>query len=153
MEQAMEAAAVETARAEDTDARIEAAVNAARARWQEEARVAALSGEERADYELKRRENELSEREQQVIRRELRATALERLAEKDLPKALADAISYTDEQACEKSLEAVEQAFRAAVKQGVEQRLRGRVPTGDVSAVSASELTDDEYYRSLGFKA
>ena len=124
------------------------ALEQAKEALREEARTARMPEAERAEYELRRREGQLNEREKQVLRRELRAAAKERLAERALPGALADALCYTDEQACMASLDGVEKAFRAAVKEGIDQRLRGRVPSAGTGA-SAADLTDAEYYASL----
>lgn len=73
-------------------------------------------------------ESDLDKRERDVLRRELRADAKERLASEGLPVALADLINYSDKEESEKSLDEVTATFRAAVAQGVKDALKGNAP-------------------------
>lgn len=73
-------------------------------------------------------ESELDKRERDVLKRELRADAKERLASEGLPVALADLINYSDKEESEKSLDEVTATFRAAVAQGVKDALKGNAP-------------------------
>jgi len=73
-------------------------------------------------------ESDLDKRERDVLRRELRADAKERLASEGLPVALADLINYSDKEESEKSLDEVAATFRAAVAQGVKDALKGNAP-------------------------
>ena len=137
---------------QEVDARIQQAVEKARADWEraqtEHQRVAAMTAEERAGYELTRRENELAEREKQLLRRELKAMALEKLAERGLPAELAEALNYESEQACLNALDKLERAFRAAVQQAVDERLRGETPSmGASRRTDAEAMSDADYYR------
>ncbi|OMF54687.1 hypothetical protein BK138_16140 [Paenibacillus rhizosphaerae] len=93
-------------------------------------KLAKMNADQKAEYERQKREDELSKREGEITRRELRATALEQLAEKGLPKTLADILDYGDAESTNKSIEAVEKAFREAVEAGVNERLRGDAPRG-----------------------
>lgn len=63
-----------------------------------------------------------------ITTRELRATAYETLAEKNLPKELVDILNYSDAEQCNKSIEAVEKAFKSAVEKSVNEKLRGGNP-------------------------
>lgn len=137
---------------QDVDKRIQQAVDKARADWEraqaESQRVAAMSAEERAGYELSRREAELNQREKRLLARELKAMALEKLAERGLPRELADALPYDSEQACLNGLDRLERAFRAAVQQAVDERLRGETPvTGISRRMDAENMSDSDYYR------
>lgn len=137
---------------QDVDARIQQAVEKARADWErtqtENQRVAAMTAEERAGYELSRREAELIEREKQLLRRELKAMALEKLAERGLPADLAEALNYESEQACLNALDKLERVFRAAVQNAVDERLRGETPSmGMNRRMDAENMSDSEYYR------
>jgi len=87
-----------------------------------------MNGEQKAEYERKKRDDELMKRESEITRRELRATALETLAEKGLPKQLADILAYTDAESTNKSIAATEAAFREAVEAAVNERLKGNAP-------------------------
>lgn len=139
--------------AQDVDARIQQAVEKARADWErvqtENQRVAAMTAEERAGYELSRREAELMEREKQLLRRELKAMALEKLAERGLPADLAEALNYDSEQACMNGLDKLERAFRAAVQTAVDERLRGETPSMGVNRrMDAENMSDADYYQA-----
>ncbi|GIP57905.1 DUF4355 domain-containing protein [Paenibacillus woosongensis] len=93
-------------------------------------KLAKMNADQKAEYERQQREAKLAEREAEITKRELRASALETLAEKGLPKGLADILNYTDADSTKESLEAVETAFRAAVEAGVNERLKGNPPGG-----------------------
>ena len=112
-------------------------------------RVSRMSEEERAAYEASRRESALDAREKELAVRELRAEALELLAARGLPKALADAIGYESRGAMLSAVDAIERAFRQAVQEAVEERLRGASPAAGASAQGLDEalLDDASYYR------
>lgn len=93
-------------------------------------KLAKMNADQRAEHERTKRENELAEREAAINRRELRATALESLAEKSLPSQLAEILVYTDAESTNSSIAAVENAFRAAVESAVNERLKGETPRG-----------------------
>ena len=87
-------------------------------------KLAKMNADQKAEYERKKREEELAAREADITKRELRAQALEQLAEKGLPKQLADILVYTDADSTNTSLEAVEKSFKEAVEAGINERLR-----------------------------
>ncbi|MFD2334680.1 DUF4355 domain-containing protein [Cohnella sp. GCM10020058] len=93
-------------------------------------KLAKMTAEQKAQHERDKRDKDLADRENGITRRELRATALEQLAEKGLPKVLADVLVYTDADSTNKSIEAVEKAFKDAVEAGVNERLKGEPPRG-----------------------
>lgn len=134
------------------DERIAEAIGAAREEWEkaqaESERMSAMTQEERTGYALSRREAELAEREKSVTRREVKAMALEKLAERGLPRELADALVCDSESECMKSIDRIEKAFRQAVQTAVDERLRGEIPAaGAGRAMDAESLSDAEYYR------
>lgn len=89
-------------------------------------------------------ESELDKRERDVLKRELRADAKERLASEGLPVALADLINYSDKEESEKSLDEVTATFRAAVAQGVKDALKGNAPR----VSTGSRATESDLIRS-----
>lgn len=94
-------------------------------------KLAKMNADQKAEYEQEQRESKISEREADITRRELRASALETLAEKGLPKQLAEILVFTDADSTSASLDAVEKAFRESVESGVNERLRGdKAPGG-----------------------
>lgn len=122
------------------DRRVNKALDTARGKWEQdkEAAVAAarteaeklakMSAEDKARHAQETREKALADKEAAVTRRELRAQALEALAEKGLPKELAGLLVYTDADACGASLASVEGVFREAVQAAVVERMKGTTP-------------------------
>lgn len=122
------------------DRRVQKAVNTAvsnaQKKWEaltddklsEAEKLAKMTKEEKAEYLQKKKESELSEREAAITRKELMAEAKNTLTEKKLPVGLAEVLDYTDAEACNKSIAAVEKAFQAAVEAAVEDRLKGGKP-------------------------
>ena len=138
--------------AEEVEARIQEAIGQARAEWErdqaENQRMAAMTIEERAGYEMSRREAELAEREKLLVRREVKAMALEKLAERGLPRELADALNCDSEAECLRSIDRIERAFRQAVQSAVDERLRGESPAaGSGRSMDADSMSDAEYYQ------
>ena len=122
------------------DRRVAKALETARAKWDtekatelENARTEAeklskMKADEKAKYQEEKRIAELEKREKDITVRELKATALETLAEKELPKELAEILNYESAETCNASIEAVEKAFQNAVSKAVNEKLRGGNP-------------------------
>lgn len=91
-------------------------------------KLAKMNAEEKANYEREQRDKELAEREAAITKRELTATAKETLADKGLPIELSAVLDYSNAEACNESIVAVEKAFMSAVNKAVEQRLKGSAP-------------------------
>lgn len=114
----------------------------------ESTRMAQMTDQERANYATDRREADIAAREKKLVERELRAEAMEMLAQRGLPKALAEAIGYDSREVMLAALDNVERAFRQAVHASVEQRLRGVTPASGASAQGdPDQVNDAEYYR------
>lgn len=109
-------------------------------------KLAKMNKEEKAAYMQQKKEKELSDRESAVARKELMAEAKNTLAEKKLPAGLAEVLNYTNAESCNKSIDAVEKAFQAAVEAAVQERLKGGEPpktppnTGDDMAKQVEAL-------------
>lgn len=113
----------------DEAKRIEEAKQTARA---EAEKLAKMSEAERFEHEresaaqaVKAREDAIAQREADIARRELRASAIDTLTQKGLPRELEAIINYTDADACTASIDVVEKAWRKAVQDGVNERLKG----------------------------
>lgn len=91
-------------------------------------KLAKMKADEKAKYQEEKRLAEIEKREKDITTRELRATAYETLAEKNLPKELVDILNYESADTCNKSIEAVEKAFQSAVEKAVNDKLRGGQP-------------------------
>lgn len=94
------------------------------------------------------RSQALNQREEELHQREMAALARERLAAHGLPPALAEALRFADAESMEQGIALLEEAFRAAVQQGVEERLLLSAPKV-ISVRPAGELSDAEYYAAL----
>lgn len=117
-------------------------------------RLAAMSADEKVAHEKeqqekarKAREEALTKREAAIQLRELRAEALETLAEKALPKALADCLDYSSADACKASIDSIGKVFNTAVQAEVEKRLQGHTPmqTGGSTPVSRAKQLAAQY--------
>lgn len=125
------------------DRRVTKGLETAKTKWEEEAnkrveaakteaeKLAKMNAEQKAEHERQQREAALAEREKALNLRELRATAATTLAEKGLPQGLLDTLNYADAESCQKSIETMEAAFRQAVRDGVDERLKGKIPSKD----------------------
>jgi hypothetical protein len=122
------------------DRRVQKAVNTAvsnaQKKWQELAddklseaeKLAKMTKDEKTQYLQKKKEKELADREASITRKELMAEAKNTLSEKKLPIGLSEVLNYSDADSCNKSIAAVEKAFQEAVKEAVEERLKGDKP-------------------------
>lgn len=118
------------------DRRVQKALGTAKEKWtalmddklSEADKLAKMNKEEKAEYLRQKQEKELKDREAAITRRELMAEAKNTLAEKKLPVGLAEVLNYADADSCNKSMAAVEKAFREAVQAAVEEKLKGGTP-------------------------
>lgn len=79
-------------------------------------------------FEEGTRESDLDERERNILKRELKADTLEKLAESGMPAGLADLVNYDSAEECEKSLATVVKVFNTAVNQVVKSKARQSTP-------------------------
>ncbi len=114
-------------------------------------RLARMTEEEKARHAAEEREAALTKREKELSMRELRATARDILGEKSLPADLLETLDYTSAETVKSSIDSMEGAFRKAVQQGVEERMRGKTP--DKRQGGAGETIDAELRRAFGLAA
>jgi hypothetical protein len=124
----------------------EAAVAQAR---QEAEALAQMTAEQRAEHQMTEREAALAAREDALKRREIHAAAVQLLQEKGLPAELADALEYADVQSMNLAIEQLEKAFRAALQQGIEERMKGMAPAATVSTAAGFE---DRLKKAVGIQ-
>lgn len=89
---------------------------------------AKMTAEQQAEYDAKKRNDELTKREAAIARRELKASAKEKLQEKGLSSDLADFLDYSDETKMEESLEKLAKTYQTSIQAGVEAKLKGTKP-------------------------
>jgi hypothetical protein len=108
-----------------------------------------MTAEQRAEHRMIEREAVLTERETALQRREIHAAAVQLLQEKGLPAGLADALEYADADSMQAAVEQLEQAFRAALQQGIEERMKGMAPAATVSTAAGFE---DKLRKAVGIR-
>lgn len=115
------------------DRKVAKALSTAKAKWEsmtdeklsEAEKLSKMSKDEKAQYQLNKREKELQTKEQELNRKELMSTAKAQLSEAGVSTDLAELLNYTDAEACKKSIETLTQAFNKAVEKAVEGKLKG----------------------------
>lgn len=121
----------------ETDKRVNQALNSFKAKElpkllsvakSEAEKLTELKAQEKAAHEFKQKEELLSRRESEVIRKELKIEAYKIFMEKGLPMDLLDVVLYDSAESRNKSINAVEKAFRQAVEKGINERLKGQIP-------------------------
>lgn len=127
------------------DKHAEKALKTAREKWERESklreekvrteaeRLAQMTEKERQEALEAEREQQLADREAELNRRELKANSLLELSERKLPTELIDVVVLTDADACKKSIDALDSAFKKAVDSAVDERLKTstHTPAGD----------------------
>ena len=111
-----------------------------------EDRISALA--EQWSARLDSRQEALETRENALRNRELAARAREALEARGLPASLSACLSFQSEEALEKGVPALEEAFRAAVQQSVEARLTASAPKA-APLKPLSDISDEEYYAAI----
>ena len=122
------------------DKRVKEALQAAQTEWETQQQEKITEAEKLKKMNADEKTKELDKREKDITTRELKAQAYETLAEKNLPKELIDTLNFSDAEACNASIEAVEKAFQNAVKKAVDDRLKGSKP------VKPAEQTDGNLF-------
>lgn len=136
-----------------TQADLDAEIEKARAAWtaeqQEQARLAKLTPEERAKAEADAKDQELADLKAKLLQRDLKDAALAKLEKEGFPVGLADLLTYTDQESTEKSLDRVQEVFKASLEAAVKQRLRGRTPEGLGGAAMAGNALKDQIAQNI----
>jgi len=101
--------------------------------------LAQMTAEQRAEHRMAEREAAISQREDTVKRNEVRAGAVQLLLKKGLPAELADTLTYADADSAAAAIDTLEQAFRQALQQGIEERMKGMAPAATVSTAAGFE--------------
>lgn len=113
-------------------------------------KLAGMTEKEKKSYQEKKRESDLAEREAAITRRELMAQAKDSLADKGIPIELAEALTFTDAETCNKSIQVVSKAFQEAVEKAVNERLKGGATPKKASAQETDAINDLVYKNMKG---
>ena len=92
-------------------------------------RLSKMSAEEQYRYELDKREAAIAEKERQLTLAENKNAASKILADKGLDLSLVDLVLADDADAMNANIKLLEKAFKASVKNEVENRLKSKSPT------------------------
>ena len=143
------------------DRRVQKAVNTAvtnaQEKWQaltddklsEAEKLAKMTKDEQKTYMQNKRDKELSDREAAVTRSELMAEAKNSLSDEGLPVELAEVLSYTDADACKKSMETVKKAFQTAVEKAVDEELKGGKPPKKAPETNTQDALEKQVYNAM----
>lgn len=112
-------------------------------------KLASMSEKEKKSYQEKKKESDLAEREAAITRRELMAQAKDSLADKGIPIELAEVLTFTDAETCNKSIQVVSKAFQAAVEKAVNDRLKGGATPKKASAQENQDAINDLVYKNM----
>ncbi len=136
-----------------TEADLKAEIEKAKAAWateqQEQARLAKLTPEERAKAESDAKDQQLADLQAKLLQRDLKDAALAKLEKEGFPVGLADLLTYTDQESMEKSLERVQEVFKASLEAAVKERLRGKTPAGLGGAAMAENALKDQIAQNI----
>lgn len=121
--------------------------------------LAKMTAEQKAEHErnqqqlsIEKAKEELDKRAQEITKHELKIEAHKTLIEKKLPVELLDTLIYTDADACNASINAVEAAFKTAVEKEVNERFKGNPPPGKNSTVNEKDAILRATKEAMGVK-
>ena len=125
---------------EDVQAKIDAALAAAKAKWEKEyqkkaaaaqkekERLSKLSEDERRAAELENSRKELEAKEAELKKKELRLEMVKVLADRKIPVQFMDYLIDADSESTLARITTFEKEFKKAVEDGVNERLKGKAP-------------------------
>jgi hypothetical protein len=116
----------------ETDRRVTDAMRKAErkkaAAVKEAEKLAAMSADQKAQYQLEQKERELAEREERLLVAENTAEALKILADKGIRPGLVRFVVAADAETMMDNINELEKEFKASVKAEVERRMAGNTP-------------------------
>lgn len=109
----------------------------------EQSRLLKMTDAERTQYLSDKAKKDLADREAAITKRELSATAKDKLTTDKLPIGLAEILDYSSKEACDKSLETVTKVFNDAVNAAVQEQLKGGKPLTDGQTQGQKQTPDE----------
>lgn len=149
-----EPAAKETAAEKSfTQADMDAAIEAAKQKWLDEAaeaeRVKKLTPEEKAKEEQEKKDSEIANLRSQLLQKELRESATKTLEADGFPVGLADVLDYSSKERMEETLANTTKVFKDSLAVAIQSRLKGKTPEGLGGAASAENLIRDQIAKNI----
>lgn len=136
-----------------TQADIDAAIEAAKQQWLDEAaeaeRVKKLTPEERAKEEQEKKDSEIASLKSQLLQKELRESATKALEKDGFPVGLAEVLDYSSKERMEETLKKTIEIFKESLGTAIQSRLRGKTPEGLGGAASAQNLLRDQIAKNI----
>ena len=136
-----------------TQADVDAAIEAAKQQWLEEAaeaeRVGKLTPEEKAKEEQEKKDSEIASLRSQLLQKELRENATKALEADGFPVGLADVLDYSSRERMEATLDSTTKVFKDSLAAAIQSRLKGRTPEGLGGAASAENLLRDQIAKNI----
>lgn len=113
-------------------------------------RVAKMTQAEKDEYFKHKAEKEAEDREAALTKRELTLDARATLQDKHLPDSFISLLDYSSKEACNKSIDVLDVAFRAAVQDAVNEKLKGNPAPKDARTEGDGKKTpEDEAKKEL----
>lgn len=142
-----------TAEKSFTQADMDAAIEAAKQQWLDEAaeaeRVKKLTPEEKAKEEQEKKDSEIASLRSQLLQKELRESATKALETDGFPVGLADVLDYSSKERMEETLKNTTEIFKSSLEVAIKSRLKGKTPEGLGGAASAENLLRDQIARNI----
>ncbi len=136
-----------------TQADMDAAIEAAKKRWVDEAaeaeRVKKLTPEQKAAEEQQKKDDEIQSLRSQLLQKELRENATKALETEGFPVGLADVIDYSSKERMEETLKKTTQVFKDSLAVAIQTRLKGKTPEGLGGAASSENLLRDQIAKNI----
>lgn len=136
-----------------SQADVDAAIEAAKQKWLEEAaeaeRIKKLTPEEKAKEEQEKKDSEIASLRSQLLQKELRENATKALEADGFPVGLADVLDYSSKERMEATLANTTKVFKESLAVAIQTRLKGKTPEGLGGAASAENLIRDQIAKNI----
>lgn len=115
----------------------------------EQERLSKLSPEEKEKATVTAAQAENARLQAELTKRDLRAEAVGKLSTDGYPVGLADMLDYSDKASMQKSLDGLLAMYSQSIKDGVNEKLRGKTPLGLGGAANAENALKDQIARNI----
>lgn len=136
-----------------SQADVDAAIEAAKQKWLEEAaeaeRIKKLTPEEKAKEEQEKKDSEIASLRSQLLQKELRENATKALEADGFSVGLADVLDYSSKERMEATLANTTKVFKESLAVAIQTRLKGKTPEGLGGAASAENLIRDQIAKNI----
>lgn len=136
-----------------TQEELDAAISEAQKKWAAEAaeaeRVKNLTPEEKASEEQRKRDEEIADLRSQILKKELKESAVKALEKEGFPVGLAEVLDYSSKERMEQTLESTTKNFKDSLAAAIQNRLKGRTPEGLGGAAATENLLRDQIAKNI----